>query len=185
MANWWEPNAQNLAAVGLSIPGLSGIGRGDKTDITKSALFTGAGTPWGGKEHQEPGKPDYIKDPNQVQGFDYAGLRGAMAQGIKSNRARGGQQLRANAAKSNPYGRSSSANTAQALNRADLGGELNVLDQGISRQDYLERVAQMNALNQAMQTEYEAKRRRSDEEDKERKDFQTRGQNVLTLGLAN
>ena len=76
-------------------------------DPRESSLFTGAGTPWGGKEYQPPAKPTYETDPSKVQGFDYTKLRQSMAQGIKQNRARTGQQQKMATFQANPYGGSS------------------------------------------------------------------------------
>lgn len=147
------------------------------------AAFTGDGTPWGRKENQAPGKPNYLTDPSQVQGYDYTKVRKAMEQGLRETRARRDQGSKQMLAQANPYGESSETGRALGLSGAQTEADINEGNANIDHQDYTERMAALQAYNKNLMDEYGAAKKRSDDEDKDRKGFQNKVSSTLTLGL--
>lgn len=152
-----------------------------------SALFTGAGTPWGPRDTGAPDKPKYKTDPNEMQGFDYGPMQKAMEQSIRETRARRDQGTRAGLLGANPYGggQGSAASRAYGQSAAQAESDIASSNAAIAKQAYDEKVAAMQQYNQALQAEYEMALKRSQREEDQRMAFQNKLGSLLTAGLGD
>ncbi len=152
-------------------------------DISHSSLNTGKGTPWGGKEFQDPGNPNYINDPNQMGGYDYSGMKASMEQGLRTQRARNDVNTKQQINHANPYGASSETGKALGESAANTESAINTGNMNLDRQAYNEKVAAMNAYNTNLKSQYDTAKGRSDKEDKQRNEWSDKVGNIFTMGL--
>lgn len=152
-------------------------------DIRHSSLANGNGTPWGGKDFQDPGNPNYVTDPNSMPGFDYSGAKKSMEQGLRLQRARTDVNSKQQISHANAYGASSETGKAIGQSGADTESAINAGNAKIDRQAYDEKVTAMNAYNTNLQRQYDIAKGRSDKEDKQRQDWQDKVGNIFTMGL--
>lgn len=118
---------------------------GGNFDITKSSLFTGAGTPWGPSEN--PSMQDLMgakpsTDPNAYQGFNSDALRKASQNLIQRNAMRGRNNLAAQFAKMGVEG--ADRNKAMAQAQADENSALAMMNAENDWRDYQSRIDAMN-----------------------------------------
>lgn len=120
-----------------------------------SSLFTGKGTPWGPMETGRPDAPDYITDPNQIQGFDYSPMRQQLAErmAMQGKQAQG-QYLAGQSKLMGGVGRSSGAGTGLANIATDTERGINQMDAELALKDWQDRIQMMNALNALKQSKY-------------------------------
>ncbi len=185
----WDPrhsfmgDGKGAAMVGNGNPMGYGFGSGGNFDASQSSLFTGKGTPWGAKENNAPGDPNYMTDPNQMGGYDYSGMRKSMEQGLRLQRARSDVNTKQSLSHANPYGASSETGKALGQSGADTEANINQGNMQIDRQAYNEKVQAMNTYNQNLQNQYKIQQDKSDKEDKQRQGFMDKGSSILTAGL--
>jgi hypothetical protein len=133
----------------------------------------------------EPSRPNYQTDPTQVQGYDYAPMMASMEQSLREQGARQQQGNRANLVGSNPYGGGQGSAASRAYGQTAVGTQaaINQAQMDLSRQSYNERVAAMQAQNEALRQEYDLALRRYQREEDQRTGIFGRGASAATAGL--
>lgn len=111
--------------------------------------------PWEEMNTGRPDRPNYITNPNQVQGFDSSALRQQLGEriGMEGKQAQG-QYLAGQSKLMGGVGRSTGANTGLANIATDTERNKNLMGAELDWRDYQSRRDLMNALNSLKTSEY-------------------------------
>lgn len=111
--------------------------------------------PWEAMNTGKPDRPNYITNPNQVQGFDSSKLRQQMGErmGMEGKQAQG-QYLAGQSKLMGGVGRSSGAGTGLANIATETERGKNSMDADLEWRDYQSRKQLMDALNGIKSNEY-------------------------------